>query len=188
MKYTPFELEKMLDSMVVLVDTREQPGARFDKRMEMLGCPYKRQKLDFGDYSAKYTHVNDGEILLDKSIAIERKMDLNELAACFGKERKRFEREFQRAKDAGASLYLIIEDDNWEKAYSGKYGKSERFRSRLNPKAMVASINAWEQRYDLHVRFCKAETTGRMIHDILRYHLKEILQTEPSDEAEDRDG
>lgn len=178
MKYSPFELEQMLDSMVILCDTREQPGQRFKKRMADLGCPYERKKLDFGDYSAKYTHIDGREVYLDGIIAIERKMDLNETAMCFGRERKRFEREFQRAKAAGASLYLIIEDDNWEKAYSGQYGKSAKYRSKFNPKAMIASLNAWEQRYNLHVRFCKAETTGKMIRDIMYYGLKEMLQNE----------
>lgn len=178
MKYTPFELEQMLESMVVLVDTREQPGDRFDKRMRSLGCPYIRQKLDFGDYSLKYTDTEGNEVSLADRIAIERKMDLNELALCFGKERDRFKREFLRAREHGASLYLIVEDESWEKAYSGNYGGGPRFRSRYAPKAMIASINAWEQRYDLHVRFCKQETTGRMIRDILHYHLKEVLQNE----------
>lgn len=176
MKYTPFELEQLLDSITILVDTREQPGKRFDRRMEGLGCPFVRHKLDFGDYSYKYTDLDGSEVLMDKSIAIERKMDLNELALCFGKERKRFEREFERA--GGAQIYLIVENENWEKAYSGRYGSGSRFRSRYNPKAMVASINAWEQRYNLKVRFCKEEITGSMIHDICRYHLKEVLQNE----------
>ncbi|MCI7302955.1 MAG: ERCC4 domain-containing protein [Clostridia bacterium] len=176
MSYTPFELERMLESMVVLVDTREQPGKRFDRRMEGIGCPFIRSKLDFGDYSCQYIDLNGDTVRMDKRIAIERKMDGNELALCFGKERARFEREFERAKMAGASLYLIVEGENWEKTYAGKYGMSDKFRSRFSPKAMIASLNAWESRYDLHVRFCKAETTGRMIRDILYYRLKEVLQ------------
>ena len=37
---------------------------------------------------------------------IERKMSLEELAMCFGRGRDRFEREFQRARDAGAKIYI----------------------------------------------------------------------------------
>lgn len=178
MKYSPFEIEKMLDSITILVDTREQPGKRFDRRMNDLGCPYLRKKLDFGDYSFLYINLDGEEVHMDSLIAVERKMDLNELALCFGKERQRFKREFQRAKDSGASIYLIVEEENWEKAYSGNYGQSQRYRSKYNPRAMVASLNAWEQRYDLHVRFCKAETTGKMIKDIFHYYLKEVLENE----------
>lgn len=178
MQYTPFELESILESMTVLVDTREQPGSRFDKRVNGFGCPFIRRKLDFGDYSCKYVGLDGNEIFMDSKIAIERKMDGNELALCFGKERLRFEREFERAKASGASIYLIVEGENWEKTYSGQYGSGAKFRSRFSPKAMIASLNAWESRYDLHVRFCKPETTGKMIRDILYYRLKEVLQNE----------
>ena len=52
MRYTPFEIEKMLDSMVILVDTREHPNGKFDRRVADFGCPWERCKLDFGDYGS----------------------------------------------------------------------------------------------------------------------------------------
>ena len=35
------------------------------------------------------------------------------------RSRDRFEREFIRAKNADAKLYLLIENGTWEKAYAG---------------------------------------------------------------------
>lgn len=167
---TPFELEKCLDSMVLLVDTREQPTERLKRRIEQTDLPYERRKLEQGDYSCKCTLSNGEELDLSGKVAIERKMNLDELCLCFGKERKRFEREFERAREAGCKIYLLVEGGSWEKAYNGKY------RSRYNEKALVASIDAFRARYGMQLDFCKEETTGRLIRDILYRELKEYLQ------------
>lgn len=176
--YSPFEIEKALDSMVILVDTREQPNRKFEERVRAFGCPWERRKLDFGDYSAKYTAPGGRDVSLDRHIAIERKMDANELALCLGKERRRFEREFIRAKEAGARIYLLVEEENWEKLYAGRYGKSARYRSRMRPESLTASIHAFQSRYGMNLQFCKPETTGRLIADILKYELRERLEHE----------
>ena len=167
---TPFELEKCLDSMVLLVDTREQPTPRLQARIEISGLPYERRKLDQGDYSCKCTLPGGEELDFSSRVAIERKMDLDELCLCFGKERKRFEREFERAKENGCKIYLLVENGNWEKAYNGKY------QSKYNQKALVASIDAFRARYGMQLDFCKEETTGRLIRDILYRELKEYLK------------
>ena len=129
-----------------------------------------RAKLDVGDYSCKCT-LPDGEVLdFSARAVIERKMNLDELCMCFGRERRRFEREFERARVAGTRVYLLVEGDNWEKAYNGKY------RSLLTPQALIASIDAFRARYGMQLDFCKAETSGRLIRDILYRELKEYLQ------------
>lgn len=178
MKYTPFEIESMLKNMVILVDTREQPNKKFNNRVASFGYPWERTKLDFGDYSCK-TIAPDGSVIsLAEHVAIERKMDGNELALCLGKERKRFEREFLRAKDAGAKIYLLVEEECWESLYDGQYGKSARYRSKMDPRALVASIHAWQARYRLNLQFCDEDTSGILIADILKYELRELLENE----------
>ena len=42
---TPFELQKTLDSMVLLVDSREKPTDEAKKRWESFGVPYRIQAL-----------------------------------------------------------------------------------------------------------------------------------------------
>ena len=178
MKYTPFEIEKMLESMVILVDTREHPNRKFEKRVAGFGCSWERTKLDFGDYSCKYTELNGSEISLANTVVIERKQDGNELAMCFGTQRKRFEREFKRAQEAGALIYLLVEEECWESLYTGQYGKSARYRSKLNPITLTASIHAWQAMYRKNLQFCEADTTGPLIADILKYELREVLENE----------
>ena len=168
----PFEVDNVLQTLTILVDTREQPTARFKKRIEAMGAPAKRHKLDFGDYSAMVMLPNGEEFSLQDKVCIERKMDINELCSCFCQERARFTREFERAKEAGAKTYLLVENATWENIYNGNY------RSLMNPHSLVASINAWLVRYDCVLIFCKPETTGKFIRDILFREMKERLAGE----------
>lgn len=155
--------------MVILVDSRERPtGSRSEKRYQSFGCPYRRQKLDYGDYSAEFT-LPDGTVTQIRT-AIERKMSLEELSACFTKDRKRFKAEFERAVEAGASMFLLVENATWENLINGKY------KTRFNKNAFLASIMAWLVRYKIGTFFCKAETSGRLIKEILYRDLKDRLE------------
>ena len=156
--------------MVLLVDTREQDTLFFRRRMKELGLPYIRKKLDFGDYSAKCVTDEGEELDFSGSVAIERKMSLDELCLCYTKGRQRFQREFERAKEAGAKLYLLVENSSWEKALAGDY------RSRMNPRAFLASLLAWLARYDCQLIFCEARTSGRLMREILYREIKERLE------------
>ena len=68
--YSPFEIEKMLHSMEILVDTREQPNQRFKERTEDFGLPWARQKLDFGDYSCRYVNIDGEQVSLQFASAL----------------------------------------------------------------------------------------------------------------------
>lgn len=171
----PLEVEHIVKDMVLAVDTREQPTERLRKRLESSGMPWRRVKLNAGDYSCLY-RINDAEMNFSEKVAIERKMNIDELAMCFGKERKRFEREFERAKAAGTKIYLIVENGTWEHMYNHQY------RSQLPPTALIASITAFMARYGMELVFCKEETTGKLMRDILHYELREyLLNTEEQD-------
>lgn len=166
----PFEVSRALKNLTLIVDTREQDTDRLCRRIRQTELSFVRQKLDFGDYSAKTTLDNGTEFDISSSVSIERKMNLDELCACYCKGRKRFTREFDRAKSAGAKVYLLIENANWEKAYSGSY------RSKMSPQALTASMFAWLARYNCQLIFCKEETSGKIIREILYREMKERLE------------
>lgn len=168
----PFEVSRALKNLTLIVDTREQDTDRLRRRIRQTGLSFVRQKLDFGDYSAKTTLDNGTEFDISSSVSIERKMNLDELCACYCKGRKRFTREFDRAKSAGAKVYLLIENANWEKAYNGSY------RSKMSPQALTASLFAWLARYNCQIIFCKEETSGKIIREILYREMKERLESE----------
>ena len=170
-----FSVEKALKTLTIIVDTREQPTARAKRRLEMIGLPFERKALPFGDYSAYCTLPNGEVYSLESKVAIERKMHLDEIAMCYTKERPRFIREFERAKESGAKVYLLIENADWEKAYNGTY------RSQLDPKALTASLFAWLARYNCQILMCKEDTSGKVIHDALFREMKERLEALPDE-------
>lgn len=168
----PFEVSRALKNLTLIVDTREQDTDRLRRRIRQTGLSFVRQKLDFGDYSAKTTLDNGTEFDISGSVSIERKMNLDELCACYCKGRKRFTREFERAKSAGAKVYLLIENASWENTFNGKY------RSKMTSSALTASMFAWLARYNCQIIFCKEETSGKIIREILYREMKERLESE----------
>ena len=163
------QIISVLKTMVVVVDTREHMTEEFIGRIIDTGLPYTRRKLDFGDYSCQVTLPNSQVVSFEKCIVIERKMNLAELAQCFTGNRKRFEAEFQRAKEVGAKTYLLIEDGSLDKVMAHSY------RSQMNPTAFIASIFAWLARYNCQVLFCKKERSGRIIREIMMKEVTERL-------------
>lgn len=171
-----FDVDEILNTMVILVDSREQDTARARERYSRFGAPYRRAHLSYGDYCCNYRRDGawryDEEETVHPDVVIERKMNLDELAMCFSRERKRFTAEFERIKAAGAKPYLLIENATWENLLAGKY------KSKFNPKAFKASLSAWMARYNCTVITCKSETSGELIKEILYRELKERLQNE----------
>jgi ERCC4-type nuclease len=164
--------------MRICVDTREQDTERAEKRYLDFGCKFDKCKLEYGDYCFNFQYPDEKwhhnqtceDEKINPMVFIERKMNLDELCLCFGKERKRFQAEMERAKEQGAKGYLLIENATWEHVINGKY------RSKLSPKALVASLLAWSIRYNFQIIFCKAETSGKVIYEILYRELKEYLE------------
>ncbi len=170
-----FDQRSVLESFEILIDTREQDTERARRRYKSFGVPYQKATLSYGDYTYNVV-LPSGQKLFDVSdtvkplCVVERKMDLSELAGCFGTDRKRFQKEFERAGKAGAWTFLICENANWENLINGKY------RSKMHPNAFVASATAWMIRYGTNFIFCKEETSGKMIREILYRDLKERLE------------
>ena len=176
-----FNKIEMLESMVVLVDSREQPTDRSKKRYESFGFPYERTTLSYGDYSYN-AKLPNGKWLFDTSetvkglCIVERKMNLDELANCLTHTRDRFEREFQRAKENNSRILLLVENASWENLLAGRY------RCKFRPAAFFGSLTSWIVRYDLQVIFCKQELSGKMISEFLYRDLRNRIERGEFDE------
>lgn len=181
---TGAEIEACLDSMTVLIDTREQPSARALKRYKRFGCPYRRQKLEYGDYAYTFT-LPDGQQVFNENdtvnapVVIERKANLEELSGNLTEKRQpkhkemkvrnRFEAELLRARENNASVYLLIEEASLSNVINHNYD------TRLNEKAFFHTLTAYMARYDLKLIFCGASESGTVIKEILFRELKERL-------------
>ena len=163
------QLEETLNTLTLIVDTREHDTIELQQRVRQTGLPFVREKLDYGDYSARIS-TDGGSINLSARFAIERKMSLDELALCLTSERERFVAEFERAWQNKARLYLLIENGSFERINQGAY------RSHMNPAAYMASVFAFMARYDCQVLFCTPNLTGRVIREIVIRETKEFLR------------
>ena len=165
----PVEIENTLKTLTLIVDTREQDTTRARRRFARIDLPYVRKALNFGDYSCFVTLPDGTELDFSGSVSIERKMDLDEIIGCFTRHRARFAREFERAKEHHAKLYLLIENASWEKVLKANY------RSKMNANALLASMTAWLARYDCQLIMCDELTSPRLIKEILYREAKERL-------------
>ena len=52
----------------------------------------------------------------------------------------------------------------------------EEYRSMLPANALIASMLAWSERYNVHNYFCSPNTTGKLVYKILYYAMKERLE------------
>ena len=169
-----FQIKSILDSFEIIVDTREQVTYRSKERYEAFGVPYRRQTLNYGDYTynikidGKDLHRTDAKV--NGLCVVERKQNLDELAACLTRGRERFEREFERASDHNAKSYLLIENGSWDFIFEGQY------RSKFRTQSFLASLCAWQVRYNLTVIFCSSKHSGQLIKEILYRDIKERLE------------
>ena len=169
-----FEIAEALSTFRILVDNREQATPKAVERYKSFGVPFERATLNYGDYCGVIT-VNGSSIYdISKAVkaacVIERKMSLDELASCFTRSRDRFRREMERACSSGSKVYLLVENGSYEGIIK------HRYKSRFRPSAFLASLTAWTVRYNIIPIFCKAETSGQIIKEILYRDMKERLE------------
>lgn len=170
-----FEVQDVLKSFRIIVDSREHMTPRAAERFSSLSVPVERGTLDYGDYCGNII-LPDGKPLyrtkgrIRPACVIERKMSLDELAGCFGRDRGRFQREFERAGANGARVYLLVENASFEGIIN------HRYRSRFNPSAFLASLTAWTVRYGITPVMCRSGTSGTIIREILYRDMKERLE------------
>lgn len=169
-----FEVAEALGSFRIIVDTREQETPKAVERYTAFGVPHERATLNYGDYCGQIdlggVPINDTSKPIRARCVIERKMSLDELAMCFTRGRDRFKREMERATASGATVFLLVEGATYEGIIN------HRYRSRFKPAAFLASLTAWTVRYNLRPVFCKAETSGALIKEILYRDMKERLE------------
>ncbi len=139
----------MREPLVIAIDTREQTPYRYQES--------EVRSLPTGDYSL---------VGLESKVAIERKTKSDAFTS-LGRERARFEREVRRLGrlDYGA---IVVEATLRDLLRPAKY-------SRMNPRAVVASLLAWSVRYGVPVYFAGdrdhgQELTRQLLSMYWRYH------------------
>lgn len=122
-----------------------------------------------GDYSFLLEYDDELHIFA-KQIIVERKNSLDELTQCFGRDRGRFEREFQRLKSSNTIVFLLIEEGSYDGLYKHHY------RSGLSNTSAENSLLSWMTKYNIMPIFTNKENSGRIIHNIFKLYLKNYLE------------
>lgn len=170
-KYTDAELKKLLKSITILVDSREQKNEHILQWFDEHKIKYEIKKLDWGDYSF-YLPQND-EFSISRStyytekISIERKASCDELIGNFANDRDRIEDEFLRHK---GKMILAIEDGTYNDIRNGKY------QSKYNSKSAVGTLHSFFSRYEVPFIFLKKEDMGCFIYCTFYYYLREQIK------------
>lgn len=177
--FTDTEIKKLLkENFKILFDTREQVNdhilAYFDKQK----LPYKRQKIDEGDYTAIITARPDMGITRDIyfPVGVERKNSVDELAGnlaekCDTRDDIRLERELIRAHSKGIKIFLVIEDPNGlENIRTGNY------RSQYNSKAFIGKLSSLQDKYIKNTIFTSNINSGYHIYRLLYYAVRNYLK------------
>ncbi len=170
-KYTDTEIKKLLSSITILIDTREQKINHIIKYFDEKDIKYRIEKLDHGDYTCMIPKNEElginRDMYLNNTVSIERKASLEELSGNFTKERSRIENEFIRSK---GKLILLIENASYEDIILWNYN------TKYKPISFIATLKTFEARYNIETNFIKGKFTGNFINMTLKYHVRELLK------------
>ncbi len=139
---------------VIVVDTREQTPLPFS------GLKTQPGALFSGDYSI---------VGLESLFAIERKTVSDLVSCCMGEQRARFERELHRLRGFRFKRLLIVgtEEDIL----------ASRYRSAIKPQAVMATLGAFEARYELPVVFKPTpDDAARQIERWAYFFTREMVE------------
>ena len=171
-KYTDKEIEELIKSIVILVDTREKQNSHLIEYWDKKGILYKKKSLDYGDYSF-YIPQNEElniprDIYFDKEIFVERKASLEEISNNLTKERDRFEKKLCLAPK---TKVLLIENANYSDIATGNYN------TQYNKKSFWASIHSFWFKYNIPIFFMPDNKwSGLFIRGYFEYYLKNYIR------------
>lgn len=153
-------------SKYVIVDSREKPKA-IERTLQYFidhGIEYEVSKLLFGDYMDWNR----------PGVVVDRKQNIAELAKNCTVEHERFRREMEKARKAGATLVILVEQNRYKDR--GEWVEVDSIEDLLrwsSPHTMVRGekvfrvLASWTAKYPLRVVFCDKRSTGRKIVEIL---------------------
>ena len=170
-KYSKSELDKILKTPVILIDTREQENIHITDYFDKKKIKYKEMKLDHGDYTF-YIPKNEElgisrDLYFNDIVTVERKGSLEELSGNFCNGRARIEEEFTRKK---GKMYLMVEGATYEDIVKHNYN------TEYNPVSFIATLDTYEARYGIHTSFTSKTAAGNFIYHKFKYHLREYLK------------
>ena len=171
-KFTDKEMEELISSMTILVDTREQKNNHITDYFDRKKINYKRKALNYGDYSfmipANEKLSIPRDLVFTNKVVVERKANLEEISNNLTKERDRFEKELCLAPK---TKVLLLENANYSDIATGNYN------TQYNKKSFWASIHSFWFKYNIPIFFMPDNKwSGLFIRGYFEYYLKNYLR------------
>ena len=153
-------------SKLLIVDSREKPKAikPILKQFDSAGIDYEVSKLLFGDY-------------MDWSrpqIVVDRKQNIAELAKNCTRDHVRFRAELERAKKAGATLVVLVEQNRFKDRNEWVQVREisdlmtwSSPHTTIRGEKIFRVLYSWCSKYPLRVEFCDKRVTGKRILEII---------------------
>lgn len=165
-----------MDSIIILVDTREHDGKNDHilNYLDAKGVGWKKYKLGYGDYSfmvpADESLGITRDLYFDKQIMIERKANLDEFASNVTQrqERSRIKKELALAPE---HKIIIIENGSYADMVNGNY------RSKYQAKSYYGTFHSFWHEFEVPIIFMPdRKYTGMFIRGYFQYYLRNIVK------------
>ena len=171
--FTESEIKQLLDTMVIIYDTREQQNAHILKYLEKRKIGVKKQKLDVGDYSCYIPANPQLGLVRDlylKSV-VERKASIDEICGNLQKNTQHaFENELIRSQEYKFVLFVEQLDFD-EKLIAGDY------RSAYDPKSLKARLESLKAKYNFEIQPMTKKMIGHNIYHRFYYQARHYLKS-----------
>lgn len=172
-KYTDSEIQKILKSIVILVDSREKSASHITEWFDKHKIKYEIMALPSGDYSFALDAIPELDLpyrtYYYNDVLLERKNSLEELSGCFSQTRERFNDEWSRCY--AKRKYLLVENGTYEDLVNGRYN------TQYNSKSFLGSLHSFNAKYGLEVVFMpNKELSPVFILATFQYYLRYLIK------------
>lgn len=169
-KYKKKDIDALVDSIIVIVDTREKQCNHILKCFDKYNIKYKRQKLLSGDYSCiipPNEEIGFEGMDLTNEIAVERKRNLEEISTNLSTKKKQFKNEFERFK---GKIFIVIENNTYKDLAIYNYN------TKLLPKQFLGLLHSFVYDHDSPFIFVDEEVSALLIYNLLKYYFKNKIK------------
>jgi len=141
-KFKDKELKKVLDNLVIVVDSREQANQHIIDFFNKKKIPYVVETLSFGDYSCKIPigsfEGQKRDLYFNNEFVIERKNGIDEIAGNLKDDASRLKKELAHLNMHQIEFYIFVEDINFEENL--RLGSGEGYRSQYDGFTLMQRI------------------------------------------------
>ena len=174
-RFTDKELKKVLDNLVVIVDSRENANQHIIDFFNKKKIPYVVEKLPFGDYSCKIKagsfEGQERDIYFTNDFVIERKANIDELANNLREDAARLKKELAHLNMYQIRYLVYVEDKDFEENL-----RTGNFRSAYDPYTLMRRLYCLEGEYNTAFIGLSKEVMGSKIANKMQTWVHALLK------------